>query len=134
MLAALVADGPKPSLTWASAPRAWTSDDLVYFVSKGIPHDRLLVVVLDNASIHRSKVVVEARRELRKQGIVLYYLPPYSPRLNAIEPWFGGIKHHDLPERSYDGVAALTQAIDGAFARAEERLIAKCKYHLGLAA
>lgn len=135
VLAALVADGPAPSLTWATAPRTWTSDDLVLFLREAIPRGLgLLVVVLDNGAIHTSGVVKAARRALGQQGIVLYYLPPYSPELNAIEPVFGGIKHHDLPERSYDSVSALTEAVDGAFTRAEERLVARSQHQLRPAA
>jgi len=39
-------------------------------------------LILDGAGYHRSGVVKEAAKE---QGIVLHYLPPYSPNLNPIE-------------------------------------------------
>ena len=39
----------------------------------------------------RSKVVKEACRILRRAGIILYYLPAYSPELNDIEGVFGAI-------------------------------------------
>lgn len=42
----------------------------------------VLVIILDNARIHRAKVVKEFC-ELNQ--IVLVYLPPYSPNLNPIE-------------------------------------------------
>jgi len=32
----------------------------------------------------------DALPALQKQGTAFYYLPPYSPELNAIEPIFGG--------------------------------------------
>ncbi|MYK61971.1 MAG: hypothetical protein F4034_08400 [Chloroflexi bacterium] len=90
----------------------------------------LKVVVVDNYSIHRSKVVKDARGRLRRQGIVLYYLPPYSPELNDIEGVFGAIKHHDMPERSYKSLDELGESIDSAFDRASRRLKSRYEYQL----
>jgi transposase len=47
------------------------------------------VLVLDNASWHRSKKVVEYAKNL---GIILYFLPPYSPELNPIEQLWKYVK------------------------------------------
>jgi transposase len=41
------------------------------------------MVILDNASIHKSKKV---QKYCEERNIILVYLPPYSPDLNAIEP------------------------------------------------
>ena len=49
----------------------------------------LCVLVLDNASWHKSK---KAIRYAEKLGIVLYFLPPYSPELNPIEQLWKWIK------------------------------------------
>ena len=84
-----------------------------------------LVVVLDNAAIHHSRVIQAAQPELQQQGIELYYLPPYSPELNAIEPVFGGIKTHDLPARRYATIPALLDAVHAGFTAAEARLHAR---------
>jgi transposase len=125
-LAALVPHGPVPTLIWATAPRTLRSADLLQFLREALPpDDRPLVVVLDNGSIHVSRAVTGEREALRDAGITLYYLPPYSPRLNAIEAVFRAIKHHDLPERRYATIEALEAAVDGAFERAEARLLAK---------
>ena len=94
----------------------------------------LKVVVLDNYSIHRSKVVKEACGRLRRAGIVLYYLPAYSPELNDIEGVFGVIKHHDMPERAYGSLDELGEAIDSAFGRAERRLKSRYEHQLRPAA
>jgi len=134
-MAALVPDGPAPSLTWMPAPRPFVAFDLLHLIEHGIPRGSgALVVVLDNAGIHRSAVVAAARSRLRRRGISLYYLPPYAPELNPIEPVFGAIKHHDLPHRHYTTDATLTAAIDAAFARAETRLIARTAHDLRPAA
>jgi transposase len=74
------------------------------------------VVVLDNAGIHTSKQVKAERKALSRQGIYLYFLPPYSPELNEIEPVFKQVKHHDIPVRSHTSKAALRTSVEGGFA------------------
>jgi transposase len=135
LLAALVQDGPTPSLTWDQAPRTLSSLDLLAFLA-GIPRaaGQPLVVVLDNGSSHSSRLIKDALPQLWAKRIYLYYLPPYSPELNAIERVFRVIKHYDLPERTYTTVAALATAIDCAFTRYEARLLEKTAPHSGLAA
>jgi len=135
VLAALVRDGPHPSLTWDMQPRTLRASDLRAFLP-GIPRqpETPLVVVLDNAGMHRSKDIKAALPDLWKHGIYLYYLPPYSPKLNAIERVFGVIKHYDLPERRYATDTALEEALDAAFTRYETHLLAKTTPQPGLAA
>ena len=47
------------------------------------------VLVMDNASFHRSDRVDELCAEA---GVILVYLPPYSPDLNPIEEFFAELK------------------------------------------
>ena len=47
----------------------------------GIP----CLVVLDNASIHRSGMFKEKLTGWLERGVRVYFLPPYSPELNLIE-------------------------------------------------
>ena len=49
----------------------------------------------------------------------MYYLPPYSPKLNAIEPYFGALKYHDLPDRTYPTMAELEATVAAALERTE---------------
>ena len=65
------------------------------------------MVVLDNASFHTSKVIRAARQGLADAGIYLYFLPPYSPELNRIEPVFRQVKHQEIPQRSHTTRAGL---------------------------
>ncbi len=125
---------PLPSLSWTSSSRTLKADDLVTFLSSLGSADSLTVVILDNASMHRSKLIKAARGELVKHGIVLYFLPPYSPELNLIEPVFGVIKHHDMPERSYTSIDDLSEAVDAAFQRANQRISIKTRQRLRPAA
>ncbi len=127
VLAALVKQEPSPSLTWDAAPRTLRSSDLLTFLPT-IPRrtDVPLVVVLDNASLHRSAVVQAALPALWAQRIYLYFLPPYSPELKAIEPVFRVIKHQEMPERTYTTDAA----VDDAFAAYETRHYDAAKAHI----
>jgi transposase len=123
VLAALVPTGAQHSLTWGHERGSLVAQQLLAFLPQ-IPRlpDRPLIVVLDNGSIHVSATTKAARQALQQQGIYLYYLPPYSPELNRIEPVFKAIKHYDLPERRYTTWTALEDAIDAAFTRYEHRL------------
>jgi transposase len=47
------------------------------------------VVVLDNLPVHK---VAGVREAIRAVGASLLYLPPYSPDLNPIEPFFAKLK------------------------------------------
>jgi putative transposase len=133
-LAALLHTADGSDLVWTTKPKAFVADEVVQFLRELLPATVPTVVVLDNAGIHRSKVVRAARADLWTRGIYLYYLPPSSPELNAIEPVFRVIKHDELPERRYMSVAALTAAIDIGFTNYRARLHAKSHAQLGRAA
>jgi transposase len=76
--------------------------------------DRPCVVVLDNYSVHHSRVVMDAVSELAAAGITFCFLPPYSPKLNPIEAVWRQVKYQDLPERSYSSDTTLQKAVDAA--------------------
>lgn len=83
---------------------------------------RPCVVVLDNYSVHHSRVVRDALPELAAAGITFCFLPPYSPKLNPIEAVWRQIKYQDLPERSHPTDTALQKAVDAALTARAERL------------
>ena len=109
-----------------------TSERLLEFIWKaagrgrdggeGWKRERDLVVVLDNYSVHTSKVVEEAKGALEAAGVHLMYLPSYSPELSRIEPDWNDIKQHHLPVRSFDQVGDLKEAVDSALARKAHQL------------
>lgn len=61
-----------------------------------------LVVILDNASVHRARAIQPHLELLRKEGVTLYFLPPYSPELNRIEKLWYLIKHKWLDFKARD--------------------------------
>jgi DDE superfamily endonuclease len=126
-LGILIAEGPEPMRLWDRVPRSLTSPELLTVLQDGPRRGGRRVVVLDHGSIHVSQVITDAVADLRAHGIEFSYLPAYSPELKAIEPIFGGSKHHGLPERRYQTGAALMDAIDPACTEAEDRLHLRCQ-------
>ena len=47
------------------------------------------IVVMDNASIHHADQTVDSLEDL---GVLVYFLPPYSPDLNPIKELFSKVK------------------------------------------
>jgi len=89
----------QPAWDWIGKPRAFTAEDLIHFLQERPPCPVPLVIVLDNASLHRSHTVRDALPRLWARGIYFFFLPPYSPEPNAIEGRFRVIKHDALPAR-----------------------------------
>jgi putative transposase len=114
-LAAYRPYGGSPRLEVFTAERTWDAYDLLGFL-KALPWSKVpRVVVLDNASIHTSRVIRRARHRLTRLGIYLYFLPPYSPELNEIEPVFRQVKYQEIPVRSHTTRAGLREAIESGF-------------------
>jgi putative transposase len=107
-------NGP-PRLEVFTAERTWDSYDLLGFLG-ALPWAKVpRVVVLDNASLHTSKVVRQARQSLAAAGIYLYFLPAYSPELNEIEPVFRQVKYQEMPVRSHTSRTGLREAVESGF-------------------
>lgn len=80
--------------------------------------ERPCVVVVDNYAVHHGQAVKAALPGWAAAGVTLFYLPPYSPTLNApIEAVWRQIKYHDLPRRSYTTATDLQAAVDAALDR-----------------
>jgi putative transposase len=107
--------GGPPRLEVFTAERTWDAYDLLSFLQV-LPWAKVpRVVVLDNASLHTSKVVRGARRRLAAAGLYLYDLPPYSPELNEVEPAFRQVKYQEIPVRSHTSRAGLREAVENGF-------------------
>jgi transposase len=112
----------RPWLGSCALERTLTSADVLTYL-RSLPAAAVpRVVVLDNAGIHTSKQVKAERPALSREGIYLYFLPPYSPELNAIEPVFKQVKHHDIPIRSHTSKAELRASVEGGFATRAQHL------------
>ena len=93
-----------------------TAELFLGFVAQVAKHaTKPVVIVLDNASIHRAAAIQPALERLKQQGVTLKFLPPYSPELNRIEVMWRLMKHRwlALKRRSKE---ELEQAVDHVFA------------------
>lgn len=69
------------------------------------------VLVLDNATVHRSRLVQAKRREWKEKGLRLLFLPPYCPHLNKIETLWRQVKYRWLNPDAYTDFATLCQSV-----------------------
>ena len=69
------------------------------------------VLVLDNASVHRSKLVQAKRREWKRKGLRLVFLPPYCPHLTLIETLWRQTKYRWLDCEAYRNFETLCQSV-----------------------
>jgi DDE superfamily endonuclease len=135
-LGALAPVGPRPGFVFESRLAAEGKLDSAVFLDfvcrelAGLPAGRAAltalprghrrarpcVVVLDNYQVHRSALVKAAAYPLAAAGVLFYYLPPYSPELNLIEPQWRAAKYEGSPVRSHATAEALKEAVDAALA------------------
>jgi transposase len=70
------------------------------------------LVVMDNASIHKSKEFNAKLGEWHKKGLLIFYLPPYSPHLNIIETLWRKMKYKWLNPGDYASWETLVKAVE----------------------
>jgi transposase len=70
------------------------------------------VVMLDNASIHRSEEFEDRIPFWKKHGLIIKYLPTYSPELNLIEILWRRIKYDWVPFSAYQCLNAMIEALE----------------------
>lgn len=72
---------------------------------------RLTVVVLDNAAVHRARIIKERLRVWQRRGLFLFYLPRYSPHLNIVETLWRKLKYEWLTATDYETRETLCYAV-----------------------
>jgi transposase len=77
-------------------------------------HDRHIVIVLDNVSYQRCRLVLQTAERLHIQ---LLFLPPYSPNLNLIERLWKFVKKKVLYNEFYSDFHLFCSAISGCLAK-----------------
>jgi transposase len=86
-------------------------DDFVNRISKPT------VVVLDNASFHKSKKFKANICQWANKGLTLLYLPPYSPQLNIIEILWRFMKYIWIDYKAYLNFENMENYIKMIFAK-----------------
>lgn len=69
------------------------------------------VVILDNASWHKSKATRALFSTWREQGLYIYFLPPGCPHLNLIETLWRKIKYEWLFNRDFYSKATMEKKL-----------------------
>jgi transposase len=104
----------------------YTEQDLLSKMNT-FPSAERCVLILDNCAIHKTSSFIDV---IRRAGILLLFIPPYSPWLNPIEPVFRSVKawlrrhsmHHILEGHNMHtllmmALASITPEICEAFIR-----------------
>ena len=73
---------------------------------------QIAFVVLDNASIHKAKIIGEQIPFWQERGLYLFYLPPYSPHLNIAETLWRHLKGGWLRAEDYADPDTLAYALN----------------------
>ena len=94
-----------------------TADKVADFIDRlSLRIHKNTFVVLDNASIHRCKLMRELRPIWEKRGLFLFFLPPYSPHLNIAETLWRILKGKWLRPMDYISTDSLLYATNRALA------------------
>lgn len=83
--------------------------------SKGL--EKKTFVILDNAPVHRSRAFIAHLPKWAKRGLIVKFLPPYSPELNLIEILWKKIKYEWLPLSAYLSFKSLQEAVENILRR-----------------
>ena len=70
--------------------------------------EKRMIVVYDNARIHKTKAVVKTIKRLR---LKVFSIPPYSPEMNTIEHSFGLLKMN-LSKRNFNAKSFISLIIN----------------------
>jgi transposase len=74
--------------------------------------DKKSYVIIDNAPVHRSKAFIRQIPKWVKKGLIIKYLPSYSPELNLIEILWRFMKYYWLPFSAYESFQHLCDAVE----------------------
>ncbi|MCM3735190.1 IS630 family transposase [Bacillus cytotoxicus] len=87
-------------------------EDFLSFLSYVLKQyeDKFVVMVTDNARIHKSKLVQDFLHE-QKERLMLVYLPPYSPNLNPIERLWKWLKQQVIANRFHPTQASIKESV-----------------------
>ena len=91
-----------------------TSEVIISFIDDFCKkkEEEKIVLVLDNASVHRSKIFKDKELEWKTKGLEIFYLPTYSPHLNLIEHLWRFMKYEWLNFNIYDNWGNLVKYVE----------------------
>jgi putative transposase len=83
---------------------------------------QITVIVQDNGSLHKSKIVQEQWKRWEEQGLVMFFLAPYCSEMNPIEGEWHQLKAHEMAGQMFDNGYDLAMAVEDSV---EKRYLAK---------
>ena len=86
--------------------------DFFKLIKEQYTADKPVHLILDGAGYHRSLVVKEAAKDI---GIILHYLPPYSPNLNPIERLWKVMNEYARNNKYFSTAKEFRRSIDEFF-------------------
>ncbi len=98
--------------TWTSE-KAITAQFVVAAIEEWVA-ERLAkprVLVLDNARIHRSRLMQAKLAEWEAKNLYVFFLPAYLPHLNLIETLWRKMKYEWLKAEDYVSFEKLSEAV-----------------------
>ena len=103
VLAAMLSTGGLISAEYYGATTAKVFSGFLAMMAEEIGAKKIVVIV-DNASIHRAAEEAHIIEHLEKvAGLRLYFLPPYCPELNRIEKLWHKMKYCWMTPKCRDG-------------------------------
>jgi transposase len=92
----------KNQIHWAATEQNIDSDFIFNQLEKlSFQIQKQTVLVLDNASVHKAKIIQNQLKYWQKRGLYVFYLPPYSPQLNIAETLWRKIKKEQIDPLNY---------------------------------
>lgn len=108
---------------WRASPQNINSEFVVRFLEDlSLKIKKKTVIALDNASIHRSKLLKQNVESWQQRGLFIFYLPPYSPHLNIAETLWRKLKTEWLYPEDYLEKDTLFYAVNRCMANVGNRL------------
>lgn len=105
-------DYKEDEMTYSTTPNKMDSEVFIGLFNITKPKSKVPVyIVLDNNTIHTSKLTKKKRIEWEKENIFFYFITPNSPELNLIEGKWRILKHNRMQKRFFDNSNDLESAI-----------------------
>lgn len=105
-------DYKKEKMDYSITPHKMDSEMFISLFDITKPKSKVPVyVVLDNHSIHTSKLTKKKRIEWEKENIFFYHITPNSPELNLIEGKWRILKHNRMQKRHFDNSNDLETSV-----------------------
>ena len=73
--------------------------------------NKVTLLVMDNARIHTAKAFQACLPEWEEKGLLIFYMPAYSPHLNRIERLWQKVKYEWLKAPDYASTQTLHNAL-----------------------